>query len=131
MPSNYIVFSGAESKKKQHKKISAMKDSVKTIVSVVTRKENHYENGSIIFRLLGGSFLHRLFASHAASSDKKFTVDSTCNGCGVCEKICLVKNIKLNKKRLVWKHHCEQCFACIQWCPCEAIQYEKKQISSS
>ena len=25
-----------------------------------------------------------------------------------------------------WNHHCEQCLACIQWCPEEAIQYGKK-----
>jgi len=24
--------------------------------------------------------------------------------------------------RPVWQHHCEQCFACLQWCPKEAIQ---------
>ncbi|MEN6358816.1 MAG: hypothetical protein ABFD59_01960 [Smithella sp.] len=24
-----------------------------------------------------------------------------------------------------WHHRCEQCFACIQWCPEEAIQYGK------
>jgi Pyruvate/2-oxoacid:ferredoxin oxidoreductase delta subunit len=25
----------------------------------------------------------------------------------------------------IWQHTCEQCFACLQWCPEEAIQYGK------
>jgi len=27
-----------------------------------------------------------------------------------------------------WIHQCEQCLACIQWCPQEAIQYGKKTV---
>jgi Pyruvate/2-oxoacid:ferredoxin oxidoreductase delta subunit len=26
----------------------------------------------------------------------------------------------------IWQHRCEQCFACLQWCPEESIQYGKK-----
>jgi Fe-S-cluster-containing hydrogenase component 2 len=22
-----------------------------------------------------------------------------------------------------WQHHCEQCFACLQWCPQSALQF--------
>jgi MinD superfamily P-loop ATPase len=25
--------------------------------------------------------------------------------------------------RPTWHHRCEQCFACLQWCPEEAIQF--------
>ena len=28
--------------------------------------------------------------------------------------------------RPAWLRHCEQCLACIQWCPQEAIQFGKK-----
>jgi formate hydrogenlyase subunit 6/NADH:ubiquinone oxidoreductase subunit I len=27
-----------------------------------------------------------------------------------------------------WLHRCEQCLACLQWCPQEAIQYGKKTV---
>jgi len=26
----------------------------------------------------------------------------------------------------MWQHHCEKCFACLQWCPQEAIQFGSK-----
>lgn len=55
------------------------------------------------------------------SEDKKFTVDEKCTGCGTCEKICPVKNIRLTDGKPVWMHSCEQCAACFSWCPSEAI----------
>jgi epoxyqueuosine reductase QueG len=27
-----------------------------------------------------------------------------------------------------WLHQCDQCLACLQWCPQEAIQYGKKTV---
>lgn len=57
--------------------------------------------------------------------DKPFFADAKCTSCGICEKICPAQNIKLVSGKPVWQHRCEQCFACIQWCPDEAIQYGK------
>ena len=53
--------------------------------------------------------------------DKKFTVDENCTGCGICEKICPVNNIRLTNGKPVWMHSCEQCAACFSWCPSESI----------
>jgi ferredoxin/flavodoxin len=58
--------------------------------------------------------------------DGEFFAESQCRGCGQCEKICPVGNIKLADKKPVWEHHCEHCMACIQWCPEKAIQYGAK-----
>ena len=58
--------------------------------------------------------------------DWGFKCDDKCNGCGICSKICPVQNIKMVDDRPVWQHHCEQCFACLQWCPKEAIQFGSK-----
>ena len=58
--------------------------------------------------------------------DKGFRVDETCNGCGVCKTVCPCGNIAWEAERPVWQHRCEQCLACIQWCPREAIQYGRK-----
>jgi ferredoxin len=60
--------------------------------------------------------------------DNKFYSTEKCNNCGLCEKICPVKNIKIENNHPVWLHHCERCTSCIQWCPGEAIQYGKQTI---
>ena len=58
--------------------------------------------------------------------DKSFWVDEKCNACAICRSICPCGNIALEAGKPVWLHHCEQCLACIQWCPREAIQFGKK-----
>ena len=60
--------------------------------------------------------------------DVSFHSDEKCNGCGICSRICPVKNIKMVDGTPSWQHHCERCMACLQWCPKEAIQFDKDSI---
>lgn len=57
------------------------------------------------------------------SLDAAFTVSDSCIGCGSCEKMCPVKNIRLENGKPEWLQHCEHCVACISWCPARAIEY--------
>lgn len=57
---------------------------------------------------------------------KKFTVDNTCIGCGLCERQCPVSAIKLQNKKPVWvKEQCALCLGCLHRCPKFSIQYGK------
>ena len=58
--------------------------------------------------------------------DDLFIVGDGCSGCGLCETICPVRNIRLADGKPHWLHHCEQCVACISWCPAKAINYSNK-----
>jgi len=51
-----------------------------------------------------------------------------CDGYGICSRICPVDNIKMVDGKPAWQHHCERCMACLQWCPMEAIQFDKVSI---
>jgi ferredoxin len=57
------------------------------------------------------------------NKDRHFTVTSGCDSCGICARVCPVGNIEIRDERPVWLHRCEQCFACIHWCPQEAIEW--------
>jgi MinD superfamily P-loop ATPase len=61
--------------------------------------------------------------------DRSFWTQEQCNHCGLCQRICPVKNIQLVNGMPSWLHHCEQCLACLHWCPQEAIQFGKSTIS--
>jgi len=50
-----------------------------------------------------------------------YTANENCNGCGICEKICPVHNIHMENGKPIWGDHCANCFACLQWCPKQAI----------
>jgi ferredoxin len=58
--------------------------------------------------------------------DYAFTCNDDCIGCGICSKLCPVMNIKMVNNSPQWQHKCEQCFACLNWCPKEAIQFSCK-----
>jgi uncharacterized Fe-S center protein len=62
--------------------------------------------------------------------DKYYSVSNDCNKCGICAKVCPVDNIGLDEVgRPYFRHHCEQCVACIQFCPKRAINYKDKTQS--
>jgi|PlaIllAssembly_1097288.scaffolds.fasta_scaffold175990_1 ferredoxin len=52
--------------------------------------------------------------------ERKFSVDSSCNVCKVCQKVCPVDNIEVNR-RPVFMNNCQHCLACIHHCPRNAI----------
>ncbi|MHB1134899.1 MAG: EFR1 family ferrodoxin [Chloroflexota bacterium] len=58
--------------------------------------------------------------------DRAFNVDERCTGCGICANVCPVGNIHMADGRPAWQQHCEQCFACLHWCPKEALQFGSK-----
>ena len=54
-----------------------------------------------------------------------FDAPAHCVGCGICEKICPMDNIRLVAERPVFGGNCISCLACFHWCPQEAIWMSK------
>ena len=63
------------------------------------------------------------FLNEVNTMDEKYYVDENCNGCGICQKICPVDNIKLVNEKPEWQHKCQMCTACLHYCPQIAIQW--------
>ena len=63
-------------------------------------------------------------AKKIPTMDENFNVADDCISCGICREVCPVKNIELIEKKPTFKHHCEQCMACLQFCPKRAINYK-------
>jgi len=64
-------------------------------------------------------------------TDVEFYTTNDCELCGTCEKLCLANNIKVSSNEVSFGDNCQQCMACIQWCPKRAIYHpnvtEKKK----
>ncbi len=79
-----------------------------------------------------GNFITKHYENYAHDKVKKFGAMSvnfhengSCTGCEVCRKICPSGNILIKDRKPIWGTNCEQCMACIQWCPQKAIEYGK------
>lgn len=58
----------------------------------------------------------------------QFYSDANCNGCGICERVCLSNKIEMSDERPLWQEaiQCYGCFACINYCPRHAIQIRSR-----
>lgn len=126
MPSNYIPWGGPGPQKKQNDRFSQAQQKVAQIAFCINNRERRpVEKGPVLTSAIY-SLIYKMSFSHLATMDRQFWVDEKCIQCGICGKVCTASNITFQSGIPNWNHHCEQCFACLQWCPQEAIQYGKK-----
>lgn len=128
MPSNYTPFGGAFPLDKQQNMFTKVSEAIKNITGIVKENRKYSKEMPKFLPRSLGSFIYRFSGPMMHSEDKHFWTNDACNGCGICEKVCPVTNVKMSDKKPSWLHKCEQCFACLQWCPQEAIQYGKSTV---
>ncbi len=123
-PNNYIIMGNVDSKEVENKKMEDLETLLKNINDVVRSKEKN------VFIVVKGhlpglltSVANPLF-NKLAISLKDFRANDNCTGCGICEKVCNGRCIKVEEKP-VWSGRCTQCLACLHYCPVKAIQYGK------
>jgi ferredoxin len=128
LPSNYIPWGGPGPMDAQQKLFKEAREKVKAIAgSVLRRGRNKVERGPLWQNILF-SFIYRMSFQQVRNMDKKFWADEKCNSCGICSQVCPATNIEMIMGKPSWLHRCEQCLACLQWCPQEAIQYGEKTV---
>ncbi len=128
LPSNYIPWGGPGPLDAQQKRFQEARKKVGTIAGAVFRQErNKMEKGPLWQNILF-SLIYKMSFQKVRTMDKKFWADEKCNSCRICSKVCPAANIEMIKGKPAWMHGCEQCFACLQWCPQEAIQYGEKTV---
>lgn len=128
MVDNYLLaFDIAEEIKKEPKK---------NIEENLTKILNDIKNGRVYIKKYGavmrfiGLTINKFYPyPEGIKFEKNFSVESHCNGCGICGKVCPVDNIEIDKKPS-FKGNCQQCLACANHCPQKAIcvKTEKSKV---
>lgn len=80
--------------------------------------------------LMAGFFGQRLHFGHKTKnySDKLRVDEDKCIGCGKCEKLCPMNNIKVVDKKVVQNNQCTMCYRCINNCPKQAMTLLGKKV---
>jgi flavodoxin/NAD-dependent dihydropyrimidine dehydrogenase PreA subunit len=124
MPNNYVIMGDVDSKEVENQKLLAAEKTLLHINKIIEEKRKG------IFEVVKGfmpgvltSVINPLFNKKAIDPSKFYAKDS-CTSCGICEKICNCRNIKVSDKPQ-WGEHCTQCLGCLHLCPAKAIQYGK------
>lgn len=124
MPNNYIIIGDVDSKSVEEKKLLEAEETLKNINNIV--KERKVGVFQVVKGFMPGvltSIVNPMFNKYGINT-KKFYVNDKCTGCGICERVCNTKTIKIDKKP-IWGKDCTQCLACINLCPVRAIEYGK------
>lgn len=122
MPNNYMLQGNVDTEDIINNKMEDSLKLIKEINSIINNKQKD------IFKITTGhmpfvttSIINPLFNKNMINT-KKFTVTEDCTSCGLCEKVCNNKCIKVDKIP-TWGEDCSLCLACINYCLAEAIQY--------
>jgi len=126
LASNYIPWGGPGPEQRIRERIAAAREKIASIVASIRERETAPVDKGPWWQRILFTAIYKMSFKHVPAMDKRFFVEDTCNSCGVCEKVCIADNIRLVEGKPVWGGGCEQCLACIQWCPQQAIQYGPK-----
>ena len=125
MPDNYILIHDTGSEEKHKKIFEKAERKIAKVAKVVKENRNKVEKDVFLLEQIF-LLVNKWCLKKVHMWDEKFHADDNCNFCGICEKICPVSNITLIEGKPQWQHKCQQCLACIHFCPEKAIQYGNK-----
>ncbi|WP_196594118.1 EFR1 family ferrodoxin [Pectinatus sottacetonis] len=119
MISIYLPLNNIPSESRKQKKLSVANKKLYYIADkIISHSDFH---ASEYFNLISKT-IHSLYKQHPEKLDEKFTINQQCTNCGLCTRICPVKNIVITDGHPVWQHNCTQCLACLHICPSQIIE---------
>ncbi len=126
MPGNFIINYKVIPDKKQRLLFNRARNKIIRISQIISSNEIRIEREQYD---VAATIRNRNFRRRVHDCDNNFSINDNCDSCGICEKVCPVNNIIMDKGNPRWQHRCQLCLACIHFCPQEAIQYGQETIN--
>lgn len=127
MPENYTAMFTTPSEAEALKTIEKAEGKINEAISFIQANLNFPAVQISFADKVSSGIVNDLFYPLFVHA-KKFHATDDCIGCGVCEKVCPLKNIKLENGKPRWADRCTHCMACINRCPKEAIEYGRHSV---
>ncbi|MFX1496913.1 MAG: EFR1 family ferrodoxin [Promethearchaeota archaeon] len=123
MPNNYIMGYNVSSEAHKRKLFDKVPNQVQSISEMIKQKKDNL-NKEILEKIIErNARINKNFRNEVNEMDESYYATENCNGCGICEKVCPVNNIKIINGTPKWHHKCQLCLACMHFCPEQAIQF--------
>lgn len=128
--SNYVSTIKIGSEESIKERLDMAEDEIDEIIEHIKNKhsgvfKNHTNSR---YPSLAASLIYPIY-KHGRKTTK-FTVNESCIGCKLCEKVCPRKIIKIKNGKPVWTaSQCEICLGCLHRCPVAAINYGKSAVN--
>lgn len=124
MPENYIAMFSTPTKDEAAAIIDKAEAEIDKAIESIKKGMKLPEPQLSLTDKLNSGLINDLFYPLFVHA-KKFYATDACISCGLCERGCPLRNIKLVDGKPSWADHCTHCMACICRCPKEAIEYGK------
>ena len=128
MPSNDVTLFSVKPEQDNLRKLEAAKSRISRITADITEGRRHIDLEPSAF---WGRVREQAYRARIRVSHEHFFADSSCSRCGLCEQLCPLGSIEMIDGRPSWKPgFCQECEACINFCPKKAIQYRGSKTES-
>ncbi len=127
MPNNYLLLSNVKTFEDSIEDIESSLDLIDEVAQKIATEEKFrsVKETSIVAKAMSNKAYNNGFYKFMAKDDG-FFINEDCIRCGVCEKLCPLKNITLEFDTPQWNGRCTHCVACISGCPSRAIEFKNK-----
>lgn len=127
LPDNYIIMFPAAPQDAAQKLFAEAPEKIEKLAAIISAGQAFPKPRSNMYDKAMSSLVNPLFYKNVKSD--LFLATDACNGCGLCEKLCPLNNIKLAAGKPTWGHtNCTHCMSCISYCKQNAIEYGKKTV---
>jgi ferredoxin/flavodoxin len=123
MPENYIgPLDLTGDAPRRLEKYTVAKSRIPAVAAVIRDRKITLPEGSDSMLLRIGGSITSTLATSVYNTPARLHATAACNRCGICGRICPTRNITITGSGIRWGKDCTQCYACIHWCPKEAIE---------
>lgn len=121
MPGNSIVFFDFSNKQEiRDYRLALSEQHLEHIIPMIKKKFKYRELAYGTSSYLK-SFFDKIMLTFFVK-DRTFYTNSKCTHCGICIKICPLKNISIQNRKVKWNGDCVNCWGCLNRCPNNAIE---------